>query len=43
LDQRLFFADKETFNKFEETLERPVATKPELTDLMRKKAPWEQH
>ena len=42
LDQKLFFTDKETYNKFEETLDRPVTTKPELTDLMRKKAPWEQ-
>lgn len=42
LDQRLFFADKETFNKFEETSERPVIAKPELIDLMRKKSPWEQ-
>jgi len=43
LDQRLFFADKETLAKFEETLERPVTAKSELTDLMRKKTPWEQH
>lgn len=42
LDQRLFFADEETFIKFEEALERPVTAKPELSDLMRNNAPWEQ-
>jgi uncharacterized protein (DUF1778 family) len=41
LDQRLFFADEETFSKFEKILERPVTSKPELTELMRNKTPWE--
>ena len=42
LDQRLFFADKETFDKFEAILDRPITSKPELDALMREKAPWEQ-
>jgi len=42
LDQRLFFLDEDSFARFQEALERPTASKPEILKLFREKPPWEQ-
>ena len=42
LDQKLFFADDESWQAFLDALERPPEIKPRLGDLMRQHAPWEK-
>lgn len=41
-DQKIFFADDESFRAFQEILERPAQTKPELRELLTKRSPWEK-
>jgi uncharacterized protein (DUF1778 family) len=41
LDRRLFFADAETFAKFEEALIAPAKVNTGLLDLLSEPAPWE--
>jgi len=41
LDQRLFLADDENWQKFQDALEQPAKIKPELQNLLKEKAPWE--
>ena len=41
LDRRLFFADAETFAKFEEALNAPAKVNTGLLDLLSEPAPWE--
>jgi len=42
LDQKLFFADHESWRSFLDALERPARIKPRLGELMRHPAPWEE-
>lgn len=41
LDQRLFFADKTNFSKFEKALNAPAKVSKELRELLSRSAPWE--
>ena len=41
-DQKIFFADDESFQAFEEILERPAQIKPNLRKFMKNRAPWEK-
>ncbi len=41
-DQRIFFADNESFQTFQDILERPAQVKPKLRELMKSRAPWEE-
>ncbi len=40
-DQKIFFADDESFEAFQDILERPAQVKPKLRELMKNRAPWE--
>jgi len=42
LDQKLFFADDESWQAFVDTMERSAKNKPRLGELMRHRAPWEK-
>lgn len=41
LDQRLFLANDEDWQKFQDALEQPAEVKPGLQKLMKEKSPWE--
>jgi len=41
-DQKIFFADDESFQAFEDILESPAQIKPKLRKLMKSHAPWEK-
>jgi uncharacterized protein (DUF1778 family) len=41
-DQKIFFADDESFQAFQDILERPAQVKPKLRELMQSRAPWEE-
>ncbi|MDP1711163.1 MAG: DUF1778 domain-containing protein [Candidatus Nanopelagicaceae bacterium] len=41
LDQRLFFAGKTNFSKFEKALNAPAKVSKELRELLSQTAPWE--
>jgi len=41
-DQKIFFADDESFQAFQDILERPAQVKPELRELMKSRASWEK-
>jgi uncharacterized protein (DUF1778 family) len=41
-DQKIFFADDESFQAFQDILERPAQVKPKLRELMKSRAPWEE-
>ena len=41
-DQKIFFADDESFQAFQDILERPAQIKPKLRELMKSRAPWEK-
>ena len=42
LDQRVFFADDESWEAFSNALERPAELKPRLRELLRSSSPWEK-
>ena len=42
LDQKLFFADDESWQAFVDAMERSAKIKPRLGELMRHRAPWEK-
>ncbi len=39
-DQKIFFADDESFQVFQDILERPAQIKPKLRKLMKSRASW---
>ncbi len=41
-DQKIFFADDESFQAFQDILERPAQDRPRLRELMKSRAPWEK-
>jgi uncharacterized protein (DUF1778 family) len=41
-DQKIFFADDESFQTFQDILERPAQIKPKLRKLMKSRSPWEK-
>ncbi len=41
-DQKIFFADDESFQAFEDILESPAQIKSKLRKLMKSHAPWEK-
>jgi len=41
-DQKIFFADDESFQAFQDILERPAQIKPKLRELMKSRASWEK-
>jgi uncharacterized protein (DUF1778 family) len=42
LDQRVFFADVEQYNRFTEALDAPAQSNEMLKALLSRKAPWEK-
>jgi uncharacterized protein (DUF1778 family) len=40
-DQKIFFADDESFQAFQDILKRPAQIKPKLRKLMKSRTPWE--
>ena len=42
LDQKLFFADDESWQAFVDAMDEPAKIKPRLSELMRHRAPWEK-
>jgi uncharacterized protein (DUF1778 family) len=42
LEQKLFFADDESWQTFLDAMEKPAKFKPRLCELMRHRAPWEK-
>ena len=41
-DQKIFFADDESFQAFQDILERPAQIKPKLRKLMKSRVSWEK-
>lgn len=42
IDQRIFFADDDQYQAFQDALERPAEIKPKLGELLGSNAPWEK-